>query len=365
MKSFCKGLVMDRAHIARAYDVWRESKAGRKNAWRVLREYGSADALIDELAREIDGRCLTLRPIRYYQRVEPTNGKVRDIGIECVKQQVLEYAVLLAVWPLFNAKRGHWQVAGVEGKGQKACKLALRKWVHETKYHNKSDVYHCYYEVLHKPVNELIEKHVRSTDVLYCHYVIMRSFDPDGTGKGILIGSRYSLELMNFILSYGYHYIETLHKVRRGKRVPLVRHQIWHMDDVLLLGNDKRDLKKAMRLLDKYLQESFGLRLKPWKVSVTGKVEVLDMGGFRVRKERCTLRAKLFNRAKRAFARFKRRRTLRLAQRACSYWGWLRSADCDRFILDNKINTVFRNARALVSRAGKAKQCIVPKALPN
>ena len=366
MKSYCKGLVMDRDHIAKAYEIWSKAESGRKNAWRVPKEHGSVDALIDELAEEIEGRCLRLRPIRHHLHIEPTNGKERDLGIESVKQQVLEYSVLLALWPMFDAKRGYWQVAGVKGKGQKACKRGLRRWVNETRYHNKSDVYHCYYEVSHKAINALIEKYVRSTDVLYCHSVIMRSFDPEGTGKGILIGSRYSLELMNFVLSFGYHYVESLHKVRRGKRIPLVKHQIWHMDDVLLLGNDKRDLKRAMRLLDTYLQENFGLRLKAWKVSRTGDIEPLDMGGFVVRRERCTLRAHLFNSAKRAFARIRKRRTLRLAQRACSYWGWLRNADCDGFISDNKINLLFRIARKLVSRAGKARhQCIETKALPS
>lgn len=80
---------MDRAHIARAYDEWSHAKAGHKNAWRVPKEHGSVDALIDELVREIDGRCLTLRPIKRYEHKEPTNGKIRTIGVESVKQQVL------------------------------------------------------------------------------------------------------------------------------------------------------------------------------------------------------------------------------------------------------------------------------------
>lgn len=218
MKSYCKGLVIDREHVARAYELWSKAQAGHKNAWRVPKEHGSASALIDEIAEEVAERRLTFRPIHRYEHREPTNGKVRTIGVESVKQQVVDYAVILAMQPLLDAKLGYWQVAGVPGKGQSACRRAMRKWVREGGYHVK-----------------------------------------------------------------------------------------------------------------------------------------LDMGGFRVRDGRCTLRAKLFRRARRAFLRFRRRHTLRLAYRVVSYWGWLTHADTDGFILRNGLNREFRIARRIVSRAGRVE----------
>ena len=124
LKSYCKGLVITRGDVAAAYEKWRRALAGHKNAWRVEAEHGSADALIDELAREISQRSLTLRPIHRYERVEPTNGKRRIIGVESVKQQVLDYAVIGALEPFLSAKIGYWQVAGVPGKGQASCRRA-------------------------------------------------------------------------------------------------------------------------------------------------------------------------------------------------------------------------------------------------
>ena len=360
MKSYCKGLVMDRAHIARAYDEWSHAKAGRKNAWRVAKEHGSADALIDELAREIDGRCLTLRPIKRYEHTEPTNGKVRIIGVESVKQQVLDYAIVLAMEPLLKAKVGYWQVAGVKDKGQKACRDAMRKWVLEGGYHVKLDIRQCYPSISHKVVRKIVGKYIKSTDVLYCVDTILDTY-----GEGLEIGSYFSLQMANLVVSFGYHHLESLGKRRRGKWVPLVTHQLWHMDDGLLIARDKRNLKMAVRSLVKYMHEHFGISFKGWKVALTGEVEPLDMGGFVVRQGRCTLRAAVFKRAKRAFARFKRRHTLRLAYRVVSYWGWLTSTDSDGFVLSNGLNRQFRIARRIISRAGKAEQCITPRALPS
>lgn len=348
---------MGRELVAEAYEAWLKAEAGHKNEWRVIDEYGSADALIDEIVSEIDGRCLKLRPIRRYRHVEPTNGKERVIGVESVKQQVLDYAVVLAMTPMLEARVGFWQVAGIKGKGQAACRRAMRKWVNEGGYHVKLDVRKCYPSISHDVVRRIVRRYVRSQDVQYSVDAILATYD-----DGLEIGSYFSLQMANLVLSFAYHFVEGLGKRRRGRWVPLVSHQLWHLDDALLIGPDKRNLKMAARLMARYLHDEWGLTIKPWKVARTGDREPLDMGGFVVRVGRCTLRAPIFLRATRAFRRFAKRRTLRLAQRACSYWGWLTHTDSDAVILGNGLNGLFRHARRMISRAGRTKTWYTPKA---
>ena len=361
MKSYCKGLVMDREHIAKAYGLWLRATAGHKNAWRVPKEHGSADALIDELEREICDRSINLKPIHRYRHREPTNGKVRVIGVESVKQQVLDYAVVLAMRSLLDAKLGYYQVAGVPGKGQYACRRAMRKWVHEGGYHVKLDIKQCYPSISHDVVRKIAYKYIRSTDVLYCIDAILGTYDKGG----LEIGSYFSLQMANLVLSFAYHHIEGLRKERRGKSVPLVTHQLWHLDDALLISPDKRNLKMAVRSLVRYMRDEFGLTVKPWKIAKTSDTEPLDMGGFVVRKHSCTLRAQLFLRASRAFRRFAKRHTLRLALRVCSYWGWLIHSDSDNVILKSGFNRLFRRARKMISRAGRTETWNTPRALPS
>ena len=361
LKSYCKGLVITRGDVAAAYEKWRRALAGHKNAWRVEAEHGSADALIDELTREISQRSLTLRPIHRYERVEPTNGKRRIIGVESVKQQVLDYAVIGALEPFLSAKIGYWQVAGVPGKGQASCRRALRKWVREGGYHVKIDVKQCYPSISHEVVRKIMHKYVRSADILYCVDAILATYDMGG----LEIGSYFSLQVANLVLSFAYHHIDGLCKERRGKSVRLISHQIWHMDDGLILGRDKRNLRMAVRSLVRYMRDELGLTIKPWKIARTGEEEPLDLGGFVVRPSRTTMRAGTFIRAKRAFRRFARHHSLRLARRICSYWGLLKHTDSDGFIARNNIYKLLRLARAIVSRAGKAEQWSVPLAQPS
>lgn len=346
MKSYCKGLVVDRALIERAYATWSTRPSGRKNAHRVVEEYGGAEGLIDEILWQITMRTLEFEPIRRYQRTEPTNGKVRTIGVESVKQQVCDYVAVLALQPMLDAKVGFYQVAAVPGKGQRLCRGALRRWVRDGTYHVKLDVRQCYPSTSHETVMGVLRKYVRSADVLYVCECLLATYD----GGGLEIGSYFSLCMMQLVLSFAYHHVESLHKTRRGKSRPLVAHQIWHLDDALLIGRDKRDLRSAARELARYLRCEFGLIVKPWKICKTSDAEPLDMGGWVVRERRVTLRAGLFLRGMRAFRRFARRPTVEAARRCASYWGWFRHADCDGVMLRTRMGATFAHARAVVSR---------------
>lgn len=116
MKTYCKGLRVDEALISRAYESWLKAPAGKKNEWRVGDEHGSPEALISEIASEVSSRSLTLRQIKRYKHREPTNGKLRIIGVESVKQQVCDYVAIEALEGLLRAKVGFWQVSSVKGK---------------------------------------------------------------------------------------------------------------------------------------------------------------------------------------------------------------------------------------------------------
>ena len=345
MKSYKVG-PLDRDAIADGYAVWLSKESGRKNAHRVIEEYGSAEALISEIAREIETRTLSFRPIHRYERYDGIARKKRIIGVESVKQQVVDHAVCLALKPLIDARLGYYQVASVGGKGQGLCRSALRRWVHGTTYHVKLDVRKCYPSCGHGVVMRMLRKYVRGDDVLYACEALLATYDHGG----LEIGSYFSLRIMQLVLSFAYHHVEGLHKARRGRWVPLVRHQIWHMDDALLLGADKRDLKRAVRSLERYLRTEWGLALKPWKVARTSDREPLDIGGWVVRVGRCVMRGGTFLRARAAFMRFRRHPSPANARGCSAYWGWVRAGDCPRLLQTLGIDGLMAYARKVISR---------------
>ena len=160
MRSYCKGLVISRWSVEAGYADWLSKESGQRNEWRVYQEYGSPDALIDEILWEVTMRTLSFRPIRRYPRVEPTNGKVRIIGIESVKQQVCDHVAVVLMEPFLSRRMGFYQVASVPGKGQRLVRDTLRRWANEgrARYHVKADVRQCYPSIGHGVVLGILRK---------------------------------------------------------------------------------------------------------------------------------------------------------------------------------------------------------------
>ncbi len=346
MRSYCKHLVITGEHVAAAYQAWTRSQAGRKNLHRVIEEHGSAAALVGEITREIHDRSLTLRPIRRYEHVEPTNGKHRVIGIESVKQQVCDYVAVLAMEDFLHARIGYYQVASVRGKGQLFAARSIRHWAHEGGYWVHLDVRQCYPTISHQVVMAILTKYVRSADILYVARTLLATY-----GQGLDIGSYFSLRMDQLVLSFGYHHVEGLAKERRGHRHPLVSHQLWYMDDVLLMSPSKRDLRMAARSLERFLQTELGLSLKRWKICRVGEQEPIDMAGFVTRPGRTTIRASIYLRARHAIRHFQHHPTLPGARRVCSYWGWIHHTDSRTAIARNHVTATVRAARLMVSAA--------------
>ena len=348
MKTYCKNLTITAAHVAAAYAQWEKALAGRKNKHRVIEEHGSKEVLIHEIATEIATRTLTLRPIHYYWHHEPSNGKLRRIGVQSVKQQVVDYVVVGALTPLLDAKIGYYQVASMPGKGQKFASKAIRRWSQQGGYWVHLDVRACYPSTSHDLVQKIVNRYVRSDDVGYLVAVLLGSYD-----QGLMIGSYFSLKMAQLVLSFAYHHTEGLGKVRRGKHKPLVTHTLHYMDDILLMSRNKRDLRTAATSLENFMGEQLGLTLKPWKISRVGDQEPIDMAGYVVRPARTTVRSSIFLKARKSFRAYGQQPTLERAQRACSYWGWIKNADTQRFQLDERVPQIVAAAAKQMSSAQK------------
>lgn len=347
MKTYLRRFDVDRAHVAAAYAEWTRSQAGRQNSWRVAREHGSADALIDEITAEIAARELEARPIAFRDIVDPANGKQRRIGVESVKQQVVDYVAVTALEPLIAARTGYWQVASVKGKGGAHVATALRKWTRGRGWFAHIDVRKCYPSIRPDVVMRLLERRVASADVLYVCRWLLSTYE-----GGLSIGSYFSLRMCQLALSEAYHHLEGLRSTSHGRGRALVAHQIWYIDDALLFCRTKRELRRAVRELEAALGD-LGLSIKPWKACRLGSEHAV-LAGWRALDGRLGARRAVWRRARRAMLRARARpSSVRRARRAAAYWGWVRP--CGRRARSRWAPTA-RTAGKTISRAERSPQ---------
>lgn len=341
---------MTEDEVRNAYDAWLKSRAGRKHSEEVALIYGSPDTLIKEIYHEIAGRALTFPAIRFFLRREKTNGKIRLIGVQSIKQQVCDYLVVRALQGFLDAKLGYFQCASVPGKGQIFAKRHNEEWYAEGGYFVKMDVRKCYPSIDQDVLMAYLKKHVGSADIIYVIESTLANY-PDG---GLNIGSYLSQYLANLVLSIVYHHIEDLHKFRRGKRHSLVTHQLWYMDDLVMFSRSKRDLAMAAREVERFIGSELHMSVKPWKVCKCG-ADALDMVGYVIDESGTRLRPQLFLRSRRAFKRMRRDPGVQRARRCISYWGFLKNSDCGQLRLEFK--ETFDKSKQIVSAWERRHTC--------
>lgn len=290
------------------------------------------------VSERIKNKKLDLRPIKYYTHIDGMNKKERIIGVQESLHQIFDYVAVEGMRSLFNAIIGVFQCASLPGKGQSYGKKHIERWVKEKKtvYFVKGDIKKCFPSIPHTRLKELLRKDIKNNTILWLVYELIDMFN-----NGLSIGSYLSQYLSNYYLSYAYHYAcsEQLFKVRKTKRkgnvrVRLINHVLFYMDDFLLIGSSKKDLRKAMKMLIKYIYEFLKLIVKVgWKVCKISETEPIDMMGFVFRKNRTTIRAKIFLKTRRYFLKakiiLKQNRPIPelLAYQCVSGYGWYKNTD--------------------------------------
>lgn len=344
MKSYCKRFKITKQFIISAYETWKLAESGRDNAWRVDKQYGGINNLADEIFNEIQTRTLQFEPIVYTDRLEAGNGKIRHIGQQSAKQQICDYIFITAVEGFLNKRIGFYQVASIKNKGPVFASKMVGRWVQEGGYWTHMDIRHCYQSMDQAVILGILSKYIKSKELIYIAKTLMSTYE-----EGLNIGSYFSLKISQLVLSFAYHFLEDKHRIRRGRRIKSISHQIWYADDIYLFSRNKRELQRIARSLSAYLSFEFNLHVKPWKVCMCYK-EPTDIAGYVCKLYATTIRKKTYLRIRKAYRSYYKSPSLQKARRACSYWGYLKHSDSKYAMKVNDYKALVRSARKYISR---------------
>ena len=176
---------------------------------RMIKSYGKAtvfpiiELIVDDIRNELIEQNLILKPIRYKKRVDPSSGKIRNIGIQDVKQQLYDYIAVYALKPMLK-RIGEFQVASIKKRGQKYGTRFVRRWlrIKALRYAGKADVRKCYESINQDKLMGFLRKYVANEPLLWLIETLIRTFK-----QGLSIGSYLSQFLCNLYLSQVYHYM--------------------------------------------------------------------------------------------------------------------------------------------------------------
>lgn len=232
--------------------------------------------------------------------------------------QVIHWALMLQLQPVIMRGMYEYSCGSVPGRGTSCAQKALRKWLDRdykgTKYCLKMDISKFYPSVDHELLKAMFRRCIKDRDCLWLIDAII-----DSTVPGLPIGNYTSQWFSNFFLQGLDHFIkEGLH----------AKYYIRYVDDLVLLGGNKKALHKARVAIDSYLRD-IRLSMKPnWQVFLVN-ARAIDFLGLRFYRTHTTLRRRNALRIRRRMMKIKHKDELGYLD-ACavvSYWGWIKRTD--------------------------------------
>lgn len=161
------------------------------------------ETVIDGIRQEILEQKYIVKKIRYRIKKDSCTGKLRNIGIQDIKQQIYDYIAVYGLKELFEKKLGFYQCGAVKRKGNEFGAGVIKKWLADKniRWAWQSDVRH-YYENINKNVlKKMLKRDVKNDRLLHLVFFLIDTFK-----YGLSIGSYLSQFLANYYLSKAYIY---------------------------------------------------------------------------------------------------------------------------------------------------------------
>lgn len=241
----------------------------------------------------------------------------------------------------------NYNCGSVPKRGTSYGQKALRKWLDidykNTKWCLKMDIHKFYPSINNKYLKLKFRRKIKDKDCLWLIDTIIDS------NQGQPIGFYTSQWFANFFLEDLDHLI----KEKLG-----VKYYVRYVDDLVLLGSNKRKLHKIRIEVEKHLK-SIGLELKPnWQVFKVND-RAIDFLGLRFYRNKTTLRKRNALRTRRRVRKIAKKGYLneKDASAIISYWGWVKRSDSYHYYHKHiKPYVSIKLARKVVSINGKLRK---------
>jgi len=261
----------------------------------------------------------TYTPNKYYPSVikDGISRKERTIyKPKFFPDQVIHWCLINKIKPLIMRGMYHWSCASIPGRGPHYAKKACEKWIRNdysnTRYCLKIDIRKYYPNINKGRLKEKFRRLIKDTDTLWLIDAII-----DSHHEGLPIGNYTSQWFANFYLQDTDHFI---------KEELDIKYYIRYMDDLVMFGSNKRELRKKFERLRSFLADE-SLTIKGnWQIFNVSKRR-LDFCGFCFTRDKTFIRKRISRRMRAKYYSFLKRPNRHNAASLMSYYGWVKHTD--------------------------------------
>lgn len=301
-------------------------KGRTKKRRKKIKQYiENTDEAVKKLKRWIEEYRNDIHtPVQIYDGI---SRKKREIIVPTFKELAVQHAIVQVLKPIFLKGAYKHSYAATPGKGAHLGKKYMEKWIRKDirncKYVLKMDIKKFFPSIPHDKLKDKLARTFRDKKLLQILFEIV-----DVTDIGIPLGFYTSQWFSNWYLQKLDHYIK-----EDLKAVYYIR----FMDDMVILGANKRKLHRMRDKIENYLNNELGLELKAnWQVyrfdhtkgnHTCGKD--IDFMGFRFYRKKTTMRRSIMLKATRTARKIakKEKATIYDIRKMLSYLGWITHTD--------------------------------------
>jgi retron-type reverse transcriptase len=227
-------------------------KKKRRNVQKVMDN-------LDFYAKDLSERLVRLdftSPYRTRIIKDGLSGKERELQIPAFyPDQCAHHAIVQVLQPLIMKSSYYWSCANIPNRGidraAKGVERATMRDIKHAKYCVKMDIHKFYPSIPHDKLKEHLQRKIKDKKALGIIHLVIDSYH-SSPGHGIPIGNYTSPWLAEFYLqSLDYFIKQTLG----------IRYYVRYADDLVLIDNNKRKLRKAMYAVMEFVGK-LGLEIK-------------------------------------------------------------------------------------------------------
>ena len=224
----------------------------------------------------------------YKHSIIQDSGKEREImKLPYYPDRIIQWAIMLQLEPTLVKHFCYHSCASIKNAGITRATNLTKKYlkdVKNTQYCLKIDIKKFYPNINQTILQKLIRKKIKDKQTLLLLDKIIESCN-----NGLPIGSYLSQYLSNYYLSFFDHWCKEELKIK---------YIIRYMDDIVILGNNKKQLWKYFYQIKKYLQEELKLEIKDNYQIFPVDIRGIDFVGYRHFHNRIILRKRTYKKVR-------------------------------------------------------------------
>ena len=191
-----------------------------------------------------------------------------------IRDRVAHHAICNVLEPILERKLIYDTYACRVGKGAHAAVRRAQEFARRYRYFVKCDVRKFFASVDHATLKSLLRRKLKDAQLLeLVNKIIDQPVPESEAGKGMPIGNLTSQHFANSYLSDLDHFI---------KERLWVKGYLRYMDDFLVFGDDKGELRKTLSAVREFLKERLLLELKEESLLLAPVFLGFEFLGFRV-----------------------------------------------------------------------------------